>query len=132
MPEFGIEFLLCRGDEGIIQIFFDEVDSAASEAAAHHYFHTSAKKLTLQQSALITACYPNPLKWNPTKPTTYLNRRANAISGLTHKVGKIRFDDETIKKAHERYEKRNAERRAKKERKNHKKSDFQKFNTKKL
>ena len=90
-----------------------------AEAAAQHYFHTSAKKLTLQQSALITACYPNPLKRNPAKPTAYLNKRAGQIISLTHKLGKIKFDDETIEKAHQRYEKRNAERKAKKERKRH-------------
>ena len=92
---------------------------ARREKAFFGKFHTSAKKLTLQQSALITACYPNPLKRNPSKPTAYLNKRAGQISSLTHKLGKIKFDDETIAKAHQRYEKRNAERKAKKERKRH-------------
>lgn len=111
--------------ERIMEVYLNVIEMGegvyGAEAAAQHYFHTSAKKLTLQQSALITACYPNPLKRNPAKPTAYLNRRAGQISALTHKIGKIKFDDETIAKAHERYEKRNAERKAKKNGKNHKK-----------
>ena len=30
------------------------------EAAAEHYFHTSAKNVTRKQAALIAACLPNP------------------------------------------------------------------------
>lgn len=109
--------------ERIMEVYLNVIEMGegvyGAEAAAQHYFHISAKKLTLQQSALITACYPNPLKRNPAKPTAYLNKRAGQISSLTHKLGKIKFDDETIAKAHQRYEKRNAERKAKKERKRH-------------
>ena len=36
MSELGGEFLLRRGDEGIIKVFFHEVDGAAAKAAAHH------------------------------------------------------------------------------------------------
>lgn len=44
-----------------------------AEAAARHYFGTSAADLTRRQSALMAAALPNPLNRNPARPT---NRQA--------------------------------------------------------
>ena len=81
-----------------------------SEAAAQHYFHIPATKLTKRQASLITACYPNPRKRNPAKPTSYINQRAYQIAALIPKFGKIKFDKESIQKAKERYKKREEKR----------------------
>ena len=35
MTILGREFLLCIGDEGVVELVLDEVDGAASEASAH-------------------------------------------------------------------------------------------------
>lgn len=63
------------------------------QAASKHYFKKDASKLTPQQSALIIACLPSPLKSNPAKPSSYLisrqgfiMRNMNSIQRL--KVGK--------------------------------------------
>lgn len=61
--------------------------------------------MSLYEAALITACYPSPLKRNPAKPTEYLYERAGKISGLTHKIGRVKFDNESIAKAKKRYAK---------------------------
>ena len=49
------------------------------EAAAQHFFGTSAKRLSLQQAALLAAVLPSPKRRNPTRPDAALSRRARAI-----------------------------------------------------
>jgi monofunctional biosynthetic peptidoglycan transglycosylase len=84
-----------------------------AEAAAQHYFHKNAKQLSGYQAALIVAAFPAPLTRNPGQPTGYLSDRANRILGLSQKIGQIKFDDISIKKARQRYQKRETGRRKK-------------------
>lgn len=104
--------------ERIMEVYLNIIEMGngiyGAEAASQHYFHKSAANLSLYQAALITACYPAPLKRNPAKPTAYLAGRASHISALTLKIGRIRFDDESIKKAEERFAKHEEKRKAKK------------------
>lgn len=104
----------CWSKERIMEVYLNVIEMGnsvyGSEAAAQHYFHTSAKKLSKRQACLITACYPNPRKWNPAKPTNYINGKANKISALMPKFGKIKFDEEHIQKARERYQRREEKR----------------------
>jgi monofunctional biosynthetic peptidoglycan transglycosylase len=95
--------------ERIMEVYLNVIEMGdgiyGTEAAAQTYFHTSAKNLSKWQSALITACYPNPRKRNPAKPSTYINKRANQILALMPKIGNTEFTSENIKKAKERYRK---------------------------
>jgi monofunctional biosynthetic peptidoglycan transglycosylase len=59
------------------------------EAAAQHYFHKSATKLTSRESALIAACLPNPRKWNANKPSRYINRKAKGIQRFMQYIGDL-------------------------------------------
>lgn len=99
--------------ERIMEVYLNVIEMGngiyGAEAAAQHYFHKPASKLSLRESALITACYPAPLRWNPARSTGYLNKRAGQISSLTTKIGRIKFDEESIAKARERYAKRKTE-----------------------
>lgn len=99
--------------ERIMEVYLNVIEMGdgvyGAEAAAQHYFHKSAAKLSLRESALITACYPAPLKRNPARATGYLNKRAGQISSLSRKIGRIKFDKESIAKAKERYAKRKTE-----------------------
>lgn len=103
--------------ERIMEVYLNVIEMGDGiygvQAAAQHYFNRDADKLTLRQSALITACYPNPLKRNPARPTAYLSGRATKIAALSYKVAPPRFDKESVKKARERYLKREEKRRAK-------------------
>src|SRR5437879_12569814 len=45
------------------------------EAASQHYFGVSARGLTRDQSAMLTAVLPNPKGWDPTKPGRTLRWR---------------------------------------------------------
>ena len=57
------------------------------EAASQYYFGKSAKRLTKRQAALLASALPNPLKRNPAKPTSSLNRKADRVMYLMNKVG---------------------------------------------
>lgn len=93
--------------ERIMEVYLNVIEMGngiyGCEAAAQTYFKKSAKKLTAREAALITACYPNPRKWNPAKPTPYIENRAAKIITLTKKIGKISFEKDNIQKARERY-----------------------------
>jgi monofunctional biosynthetic peptidoglycan transglycosylase len=103
--------------ERIMELYLNKIEMGngiyGAEAAAQHYFHKSAKHLTAYQAALIVAAFPAPLTRNPGHPGSYLSSRANKIISLSQKIGVIKFDDETIKKARERYKKRETKRRKK-------------------
>ena len=99
--------------ERIMEVYLNVIEMGngiyGCQVASQTYFKKDAKKLTARESALITACYPNPRKWNPSKPTSYLEKRAINIIQLTKLIGKISFDEENLQKARGRYEKSRAE-----------------------
>ncbi|MFN3272478.1 MAG: monofunctional biosynthetic peptidoglycan transglycosylase [Cloacibacterium caeni] len=45
------------------------------EAASHYYFGKSAADLTKSEAAWIAVCLPNPKKYDPKNPSSYLSRR---------------------------------------------------------
>ena len=99
--------------ERIMEVYLNVIEMGSGiygcQAAAQTYFKKDAKKLTAREAALITACYPNPRKWNPARPTPYLEKRVTKIIRLTKLIGKISFDEENLQKAKERYNKSRAE-----------------------
>ncbi|MDE7408349.1 MAG: monofunctional biosynthetic peptidoglycan transglycosylase [Muribaculaceae bacterium] len=70
--------------ERIMEVYLNSIEMGAgiygAEAAAQHYFHTTASQLTRRQCALIAVSLPAPLKRNPARPSAYMNRRATAIN----------------------------------------------------
>ncbi len=97
------------GKERIMEVYLNVIEMGpgiyGAEAAAQHYFHCSAKSLNAHQAALITACYPSPLKRNPAKPSGYVSHQASVIQGRMAKYGTPKFTDEYIKGCRERYKK---------------------------
>ena len=95
------------GKERIMEVYLNVIEMGhgiyGAEAAAQHYFHCSAKRLNARQAALITACYPNPRRWSPAKPTSYIQGKAATIQRLMPKMGRISFEKENLEKARERY-----------------------------
>lgn len=61
------------------------------EAAAQTYFKKSCSRLNAPQSALIAAILPNPRKWKPNKPTSYLYARQRWILRNMANLGKVKF-----------------------------------------
>lgn len=50
-----------------------------AEAAARHYFHKPASRLTPREAALLAATLPNPKKRNPARPSGYMAGYASRI-----------------------------------------------------
>ncbi len=50
------------------------------EAASRAHFRKSASRLTRREAALLAAVLPNPRKWSPTRPSSYLRQQVY-ISG---------------------------------------------------
>jgi len=57
------------------------------EAASQSYFHKSSSNLTSRESALIASCLPNPRKWTPDKPTSFINRKAGIVQHYLPYIG---------------------------------------------
>ncbi len=97
------------GKERIMEVYLNVIEMGpgiyGAEAAAQHYFHCSAKHLSARQAALITACYPAPMKRNPARPSGYVSNQASIIQGRMAKYGNPKFTDEYIKGCRERYKK---------------------------
>lgn len=95
--------------ERIMEVYLNVIEMGpgiyGTEKAAQTYFHCHASQLSAHQAALITACYPNPRKRNPAKPSSYLSHQASVIEGRMAKYGRPRFTDENIKYMRGRYQK---------------------------
>lgn len=70
------------------------------EAASKYFFKKPAKKLTLAESALLTAVLPNPIKFKVNHPSNYILSRQSKIIGHANSAiapndsTDIKFDDE--------------------------------------
>lgn len=77
-----IDFLW--GKRRVLEVYFNIAEWGdgifGAEAAAQHYFHKSAKQLTLQEAALLASALPNPHLRDPAHPTRDLARRAGTIA----------------------------------------------------
>jgi monofunctional biosynthetic peptidoglycan transglycosylase len=82
------------GKRRILEVYLNVVEWGpgvyGAEAAAQHYFHTSAAKLTPAQSARLAAVLPSPLKWKPVKSGPYVAKRSRRIGAA---AATVRQDD---------------------------------------
>lgn len=62
-----------------------------AEAAAQHYFHVPASRLSPDQSARLAAILPSPLKWKAVHPGRYVAGRSRRIGAGANTV---RADDD--------------------------------------
>lgn len=83
------------GKDRIMEVYLNVIETGRCkfgvEAAAQDYFHTSASKLSKEQSALIAACLPNPNKYSVTRPGPYMKRRQRQIALLMRMIGESYF-----------------------------------------
>lgn len=81
--------------ERIMEIYLNVIEMGdgiyGSEAAAQKYFKKSAVDLTKGQAALIAAVLPNPRRWHPDTPSSYIQRKKNKIMGVMRKIEQVRF-----------------------------------------
>ena len=69
--------------ERILEIYLNVVELGrgvfGAEAAARHYFHTSAAALSQAQAARLAVMLPNPRYYDQHRATRYLNKRSATI-----------------------------------------------------
>jgi len=61
------------------------------EAAAQHYFGTSAANLSVSQASRLAAILPNPRGWSASRPSAYVQQRAAWIQRQMRNLGGTAF-----------------------------------------
>lgn len=78
------------GKDRIMEVYLNVAEFGKGifgvEAAAQHYFGTSAAKLNRTQASLLAAALPSPLSRNPARPGKYMQRRSRQIRNLIPKI----------------------------------------------
>ena len=79
--------------ERIMEVYLNVIEMGdgvyGADAAAQEYFKKPARNLSQSQSALIAAVLPNPLKWSPGKPSTYILMRQQWIVRNMNNLGQV-------------------------------------------
>ena len=74
---FLVEFMWPK--ERILEVYLNVIEMGkgvyGAEAAAKTYYYKSCKNLTKAESAAIASIFPLPLKWDPVRPTPYLQKK---------------------------------------------------------
>ncbi len=83
------------GKRRILEVYLNVIEMGdgiyGAEGASKTYFHKPAKRLSKPEAALIAAVLPNPRKWNPTIPTSYIIRKQNWILWNMNNIEKMNF-----------------------------------------
>lgn len=83
--------------ERIMEVYLNAIEMGpgiyGAEAASQAYFKKSAKDISKQQAATISAILPSPLKYNAKNPSTYLQGRINwTLQQMRYWGGKLDYD----------------------------------------
>lgn len=81
--------------ERILEVYLNVIEMGDGiygiEAAAQNYYKKPASKLNRNEAAMIAAVLPNPIRWNPTKPTQYIKGRQSWILRQMNNLAPIGF-----------------------------------------
>ena len=79
----------------IMEVYLNVIEMGdgiyGADKASQIYFHKHAVKLSTGEAALITACLPNPVKFNPSNPSPYILRRQLLIIKRMSQIEPVRF-----------------------------------------
>lgn len=83
------------GKKRIMEVYLNVIEMGdgiyGAEAASQKYYHKSAATLTRNQAAMIAAILPNPRKWDPSRPSAYLNSREQWILWNMANIGSVAY-----------------------------------------
>ena len=92
---FTLRIELLWSKERILEVYLNVIEMGdgiyGAEAAAQSYFGKSCRNLKRSQAALIAACFPNPRRWTPRKPTQYIKHRQFLIMKNMRRLGPLDF-----------------------------------------
>lgn len=81
--------------ERILEVYLNVIETGdglyGAEAASWNYYNKSAVSMTKQQAALLVAVFPNPRRWSPARPTSYIYHKQNLILRNMRRLGKLPF-----------------------------------------
>ena len=81
------------GKRRIMEVYLNVIEMGDGiygvEMASQKFFRKPASDLTRHEAALIAAVLPNPRRWSPANPTSYIQRRQQNILRVMGQVGKI-------------------------------------------
>lgn len=79
------------GKERILEVYLNIAEMGDGvfgvEAASQKYFHKPAKALGRQESALLAAVLPNPIKYSAKNPSSYVRTRRRRIARAMNNLG---------------------------------------------
>jgi len=82
--------------ERIMEVYLNVIETGNGiygvERASQVYFNKPARKLTKSQSALIAASLPNPRRFDPSRPSSYMYKREKQILKLMKLLGDVNFE----------------------------------------
>ncbi len=83
------------GKRRIMEVYLNVIETGdgiyGAEVASETYFHKPASKLTRTEAASLAAILPNPLKWNPANPSSYLINRREWILWNMGNIGQVTY-----------------------------------------
>lgn len=92
---FTVLIELFWSKERILEVYLNVIEMGdgiyGAEAAAQNYFGKTCTNLNRSEAALIIACLPNPLRWTPVKPTTYIRHRQYQIMRSIKQMGPLKL-----------------------------------------
>lgn len=92
---FTLLIELLWSKERILEVYLNVIEMGdgiyGAEAASQAYYHKSCKNLSRAEAALIAACFPNPLRWTPKKPSGYIRHRQYLIMRNMRRLGPLDF-----------------------------------------
>lgn len=92
---FTLLIELLWSKQRILEVYLNVIEMGdgiyGAEAASQTYYGHSCKKMTRAEAALLAACFPNPLRWNPNKTTPYIKKRQSLIMRHMKRLGPLDF-----------------------------------------
>lgn len=83
------------GKKRIMEVYLNVIEMGngiyGAEMASLTYFGKPASKLSRPEAALLATILPNPRKWNPAKPTSYMLRKQKWIIRNMNNVDPVDF-----------------------------------------
>jgi len=92
---FTVLIELIWGKERIMEVYLNSIEMGngvyGAQAAARHWYSTTAKELTPKQAAGIAAILPNPRKFKASNSSSFISHRKEKIMRVMRYIGKIKY-----------------------------------------
>ena len=98
---FTVLIEIIWGKERIMEVYLNSIEMGTNvygaQAAAHHWYQTSADKLSPRQAAGIAAILPNPRKFKASNSSGFIERRKGRIVKHMQHVGPLDYSGKSQK-----------------------------------